>query len=115
MEITCDIVTDLIEIYHNGLASRDSKEAVEKHLKNCSSCKKYYEIYKNTLKKSNNEIAIDFIEPDEKKINKNALELSKRIRRKKFVTGVTTNTILGIGAGMFALGVYLISKNKGKY
>lgn len=49
MKITCDIALDLIGLYLDGVASPDSKKAVEEHLKDCESCRKYY----GTLRKQN--------------------------------------------------------------
>lgn len=42
-EITCDICMDLIPLVQDGIASEDSRKAVEDHVKNCKSCAVYYE------------------------------------------------------------------------
>ena len=33
--ITCDIIEDLLPLYHDNVCSNDSKIIVEEHLKNC--------------------------------------------------------------------------------
>lgn len=45
MNLDCDMIRDLLALYHDGLASRPSKEAVAAHLKNCASCRTYYRQY----------------------------------------------------------------------
>ena len=37
--ITCDIIEDLLPLYHDNVCSNDSKIIVEEHLKNCPQCK----------------------------------------------------------------------------
>ena len=41
-EISCDVCMDLIPLVQDGIASEDSREAVEKHIKNCESCAACY-------------------------------------------------------------------------
>jgi len=45
MNLTCDIVMDLVSIYKDKLASQSSYEAIEEHLKECHNCRKYYKQY----------------------------------------------------------------------
>lgn len=42
-KITCDMCMDLIPLVKDGIASEDSKQAVEAHLKTCEACKKRYD------------------------------------------------------------------------
>jgi predicted anti-sigma-YlaC factor YlaD len=39
MKISCDIIKDLLPLYHDGVCSNDSKTMVEEHLAYCDSCK----------------------------------------------------------------------------
>ena len=48
MNITCDMIRDLLPLYAEELASRDSAAAVQEHLQGCSECRRVYE----DLKKS---------------------------------------------------------------
>jgi len=41
-EISCDICMDLMPLVQDGIASEDSRKAVEVHLKHCESCKKCF-------------------------------------------------------------------------
>ena len=48
MKIGCEIIKDLIPLYHDEICSEDSKVAVENHLCECESCKKYYDKLKGS-------------------------------------------------------------------
>ncbi|MDF2923343.1 MAG: hypothetical protein K0R57_2257 [Paenibacillaceae bacterium] len=39
MKISCDIIKDLLPLYHDNVCSNDSKTMVEEHLDYCDSCK----------------------------------------------------------------------------
>ena len=39
----CEIIRDLIPLYIDGLTSKESNQEIEKHLKNCEECQKYYQ------------------------------------------------------------------------
>ena len=38
MKYPCDLIKDLLPLYHDGVCSADSAAAVEAHLKECASC-----------------------------------------------------------------------------
>ena len=40
MNLTCDMIRDLMPLYHDGVCSADSAAAVEEHLADCPACKK---------------------------------------------------------------------------
>lgn len=39
MKISCEIIRDLLPLYHDGVCSKESKAMVEEHLSGCKSCK----------------------------------------------------------------------------
>lgn len=39
MNMSCDIIKDLLPLYHDSICSEESKNAVEEHLKCCESCR----------------------------------------------------------------------------
>ncbi|MDD4390432.1 MAG: zf-HC2 domain-containing protein [Eubacteriales bacterium] len=39
MKVSCEIIKDLLPLYHDGVCSNDSKTMVEEHLAYCDSCK----------------------------------------------------------------------------
>ncbi len=42
MKYPCDLIQDLLPLYHDGVCSEESKIAIENHLSECSACKEYY-------------------------------------------------------------------------
>ncbi len=43
MKYACNLIRDLLPLYHDDAASRESAQAVEEHLETCSACREYYE------------------------------------------------------------------------
>ena len=43
MKYACNLIRDLMPLYHDDAASRESAQAVEEHLETCSACREYYE------------------------------------------------------------------------
>ncbi|ERK29681.1 zf-HC2 domain-containing protein [Clostridium intestinale] len=39
MKISCEIIKDLLPLYHDGVCSDDSRETIEKHVLECDSCR----------------------------------------------------------------------------
>lgn len=39
MNYKCEVIEDLLPLYYDGICSRETKIAVEEHIKNCKSCK----------------------------------------------------------------------------
>ena len=39
----CEIIRDLLPLYIDGWTSKESNQEIEKHLKNCEECQKYYQ------------------------------------------------------------------------
>lgn len=74
MKVNCEIIQDLLPLYEEGTCSPSSKEAVEKHLAECESCKLLKE---STDRLTEIKISADLPETDIK-----AAGGFKRIRRK---------------------------------
>ena len=39
MKISCEIIRDLLPLYHDGVCSNESKQMIEEHLSNCEKCR----------------------------------------------------------------------------
>ena len=37
--MNCNIIVDLLPLYHDGVCSPESRAAVEEHLKDCAACR----------------------------------------------------------------------------
>jgi hypothetical protein len=40
MKVSCEVIQDLLALYHDGVCSKDSRAMVEEHLQDCEVCKK---------------------------------------------------------------------------
>jgi predicted anti-sigma-YlaC factor YlaD len=49
MNISCEIIEDLLPLYHDGVCSNESKAMVEEHLAECENCKKELDIMDQIL------------------------------------------------------------------
>lgn len=43
MKYLCNLIKDILPLYHDSICSEESRCAVEEHLRECSDCKQYYE------------------------------------------------------------------------
>lgn len=72
--IHCEIIKDLLPLYVEDVCSEKSKSEIEKHLKECEGCRKYYELLKDATpevvikKESDFFREIQFIQKIKKKI-----------------------------------------------
>ena len=41
--VTCGIAEDLLPLYMDGCCSKDSRQAVEEHMRTCEKCRKKYD------------------------------------------------------------------------
>ena len=93
MEITCDVVMDLVDVYTSGIAGEYTMRAVGDHLKTCGECRKYYAEYKKTLEKEkkNNICVIEKL-PDstDDVILESLNKLSKRLRTRRTIRNITS-------------------------
>lgn len=82
----CELIQDLLPLYHDGICSKSSQKIVEEHLKDCSRCR----IMAENLEKNN----VDEILIQEKN---NILKTHKKRERKKtFTVGIVTAGVLMI-------------------
>ena len=78
MKIGCEIIKDLLPLYHDEICSDESKVAVENHLCECKDCKNYYE----KLKGSDVIEEAAFDEEAEAKKSESIKKVRKRIKRR---------------------------------
>lgn len=102
MDISCDIIRDLLPLYAEDMVSNDSRALVETHLEGCDPCKKELELLKQAQK-----LPVD--------VDTHGLErVSKEIRKRKILTVlcVITTIISLIWSGMvFAISpIYLTAE-----
>jgi len=60
MKVSCDVVKDLLPLYHDNVCSIDSCRLIEEHIDKCEECKNELEAYDIEIKGLNN---MDKLEP----------------------------------------------------
>ena len=91
MKLPCEMIQDLLPLYHDGVCSEVSKTVVREHLKDCEQCT-------GALKAIDTEIVIPELEVDAAKPLKS---IKKKWKIKTWIAG------LGIGIAAFFLWVWL--------
>jgi len=91
MALSCDIVLDLVALYHDKLASETSVQAINAHLKQCPSCRKAYKQYRLAeIQPSEPE----YITPEEE-VRMEFQKIAKRMRKRRY--------LLTSGAGFYVI------------
>ena len=83
MRYPCNLIKDLLPLYHDQISSQESTAAVEEHLQECTACKEYYEEMCSS----------DAIEPSayDEEMSRQMAESYRQVRKKnrwKIVRGV---------------------------
>ena len=94
---------DLIALYNDGLASKDSRDAVKEHLHSCPSCAKAYAGYKNAV--NSNKKSVETIELTPEELNAKYKSIAKDLHKRYIIsTGVTLLiTAMSVGLGVMSL------------
>lgn len=49
MKVSCEIIKDLLPLYHDGVCSKESRAIIEEHLLECDSCRDELQAMEETL------------------------------------------------------------------
>ena len=111
MNITCNFVTDFVELYYENLVSPETALAIRSHLKTCTNCRNYYHEYQIIKNQKSTPIVKKLPDEDifgtEERLCAN---LSKRLRRRRFWGIVGTSAVIGAGSVMLTIGLFLTYK-----
>lgn len=99
MKISCSIVRDLITLYTDDVLSNQSKLAVQKHLKNCEECRKYYNAVKFQMSEEKKRRRDETRVPSPY-MNYNAI--AKRLKKRRNLSYLAFAAVCG-----FALGYHI--------
>lgn len=101
IQLSCEVVRDLLPLYHDKVVSKATETAIENHLDICDECLKEY-----------NKISAELPEPKSAKFKADVGKVLKRIKTKAFIRGVliTCLTVVIIFGGYFSLFKLKISK-----
>ncbi len=101
MKISCEIIKDLLPLYHDGVCSDESKRFVNKHLSECTGCSKELELMGGMLSVSKQEDNLQEAMP--------VKNLSRKWRRgmlKSLLKGIAI-TIITIAAIALFLSIFV--------
>lgn len=107
MNLTCDIVKDLSELYKNNEVSDDSGAKIEEHLKDCKSCREYYKTdgaSKKSKKCLQNDVASDC----------DYTTISKRLQRRRIISIIVTSAVVGVAATFAVINIVRFIYNRNK-
>ena len=101
IQLSCEVVRDLLPLYHDKVVSRETEEAIESHLDICSECLQEY-----------NKISTELPVPKSAKFKADVGKVLKRIKTKAFIRGVLITCLIAaiIFGGYFSLFELKISK-----
>lgn len=86
MKISCDIITDLLPLYYDGVCTESSKMLVEEHLLECNLCS-------NVLERIKDNSVDNFLHEERKEVVRHH---TQTVKRKSFVTGISLASIMAI-------------------
>ncbi|WOO36761.1 zf-HC2 domain-containing protein [Anaerocolumna sp. AGMB13020] len=95
MKIACEIIRDLLPLYHDGVCSMESRELVEEHLTECGSCSGELLAMDTVLPVSNEESQWDDA--------KSVIQLSKKWKK-----GMLRSVLKGMLSTAIAFAVLII-------
>lgn len=110
VNISCDIIKDLLPLYCDNAVSDATKSAVEEHLQDCKECAEEYRLMCADLE-------MDIKEKDNDGKRPSAVSFLKNLRKKAVVKGIVITAVAAavIGGALYALlglPVRLLDSNK---
>lgn len=84
MKYPCNVIKDLLPLYHDGVCSNESRTIVEEHLQECSECRQYYEM----LMDSDSVEEQSYDAENEAKKATFIHGIKRRVRKKQIIAGV---------------------------
>lgn len=78
MKLSCEVIRDLLPLYHDGVCSNESKIIVEEHLAGCEGCKAELEAMNHALPDMHKELNLKEAEA--------VIKLSKRWKKGMFLS-----------------------------
>jgi len=83
---SCELVKDLLPLYHDGVCSEQSKQLVEEHLAECPSCK-------NELQKMNNKIYDNQLSKERENV---VARHTEKVRKASLTAGIAVSAVMAV-------------------
>ncbi|MBO4938788.1 MAG: zf-HC2 domain-containing protein [Oscillospiraceae bacterium] len=95
--LRCEIVQDLLPLYHDGVVTDVTKQAVEAHLLECESCAMEHRLLMTALP----------VEPEAADARSGFAAFAKRIKKKRIFTAIAAAVL---ACAMLAAGLYILTQ-----
>ena len=110
MKYSCDVIKDLLPLYHDEVCSEDTKKLVEDHLAECEKCGQFYEKLLET-----DTIEEGSFDPDEELRKASFLQnIRQKFARKQILTGLMSALLL-LGICAYVIGALSRDENVVEY
>jgi hypothetical protein len=93
--IKCDVIMDLIPLYHDGVCSEESRKLVEAHLESCESCRVYLAELEEEFKMES------MVQDVEQRSAESFVRVKKELSKNRFRVGLISailTLVIGFGA-----------------
>lgn len=101
MRMKCEIIQDLIPIYHDGIASDTTQRETRLHLQQCAECRKAYQNYCRSLHIEMRQAALTGDDP----LRDTFAALSKRLRRRRILSAASVSSIAAVAVTVVLIGI----------
>ena len=99
MDMTCDVVMDLIALYKDGCASEQTRRAIRMHLHDCPSCRRAYAAYKKSEAIPCQSASLGPVE----NVKANYQWLAKKLRKQRMLSNVFFAAAVSVSAALGAI------------
>ncbi len=110
MNMTCKVVMDLVELYHEGIVSQESAEEIRAHLRSCEKCRSYYRQFDRVRRQKLLSEPDPVYAADAGASSRCYVELSKRMRKHHYMRIIGASAAIGAGTIMLLIGILLTCK-----
>ncbi len=110
MNMTCKIAMDLAELYKAGIVSKESADAIRRHLRSCEACRKYY---KDCEAASRHRFLVDSALSETDVTYAEArgyAAISRKLRRHRMLQLMGVGAAVGVGAAALVMGIFMMNK-----
>lgn len=109
MILTCDMCRDMVGLYKDKVASEDTVRAVNLHLKNCPSCREYYQSYDSMKQMDAENYSVPI---NEEYHIKHYNDISKRLRKRYHINTSIVSALTLASAAFIVINIVKFINNR---
>ena len=111
MDMTCEVIRDLAELYKEKLVSKESMQTIREHLRTCEACRRYYKEYDSVRQAAPVPTRVREDSDLMGMERRTWQHLSERMRRRRTLSIIGTGAVIGAGSIMMAIGLVMVTKS----